>query len=64
MVRMTRENRAWGYDRIAGAVSNLGYRISDQTVGNILKRHDIPPAPERIKTMTWWEFIRATKVMR
>src|SRR5262249_46897666 len=48
----------WGYDRIAGAVANLGYRISDQTVGNILKRHAIPPAPDRTKTMTWREFIR------
>jgi putative transposase len=58
VVRMARENRSWGYDRIVGAVANLGYRISDQTVGNILKRHDIPPAPERTKTLTWWEFIR------
>jgi putative transposase len=58
VVRMARENRSWGYDRMVGAVANLGYRISDQTVGNILKRHDIPPAPERTKTLTWREFIR------
>jgi putative transposase len=57
VVRMARENRSWGYDRMVGAVANLGYRISDQTVGNILKRHDIPPAPERMKTLTWREFI-------
>ena len=37
----------WGYDRIVGAMSNLGYRLSDQAVGNILQRHNIPPAPER-----------------
>jgi putative transposase len=59
VVRMARENRSWGYDRIVGALSNLGYRISDQTVGNILKRHGLPPAPERKKTMTWREFIRS-----
>ena len=41
-----------------GALRNLGYRISDQTVGNILKRHGLPPAPERKKTTTWREFIR------
>jgi hypothetical protein len=58
VVRMARENRSWGYDRMVGAVANLGYRISDQTVGNILKRHAIPPAPERTKTLTWREFIR------
>jgi putative transposase len=34
VVRMARENRSWGYDRIVGALINLGYRISDQTVGN------------------------------
>jgi hypothetical protein len=55
---MARENRTWGYDRIVGALANLGYTISDQTVGNILKHHGIPPAPERKKTMTWREFIR------
>jgi putative transposase len=39
-------------------LSDLGYTISDQTVGNILKRHGIPPAPERKTTTTWKEFIR------
>jgi|GEM_PF-306568 len=58
VVRMARENRSWGYDRIMGALANLGYAISDQTVGNILKRHGLPPAPERKKTVTWQEFIR------
>src|SRR5712691_1633259 len=58
VVRMARENRSWGYDRIVGALINLGYRVSDQTIGNILKRHGIPPAPERKKTTTWQEFIR------
>jgi hypothetical protein len=55
---MTRENRSWGYDRIVGALANLDDTISDQTVGNILKRHGLPPAPERQKTTTWKEFIR------
>lgn len=59
VIRMARENRSWGYDRIQGALKHLGYSISDQTVGNILKRHDIPPAPEREKTTTWTEFIKS-----
>jgi putative transposase len=58
VVRMAQENRSCGYDRIAGALQHLGYTISDQTVGNILKRHGLPPAPERKKTTTWKEFIR------
>jgi putative transposase len=59
IVRMAQENRDWGYDRIAGALANLGYEVSDQTVGNVLQRHSIPPAPERKRTTTWPEFIRA-----
>ena len=58
VVRMAEENRSWGYDRIVGALANLGLTVSAQTVGNILKRHGIPPAPERKTTTTWKEFIR------
>src|SRR5215831_10534309 len=58
IVRIAQENRAWGYDRIVGVLANLGLTVSHQTVGNILKRHGLPPAPERNKIMTWGEFIR------
>ena len=57
VVRMAQENRSWGYDRIVGALANLGHTVSDQTVGNILKRHGLLPAPERQTTTTWKEFI-------
>ncbi|MCP4375411.1 MAG: helix-turn-helix domain-containing protein [bacterium] len=59
VVRMAKENSDWGYDRIVGAMANLGYRLSDQTVGNILQRHGISPAPARKRTTTWSDFIRA-----
>jgi hypothetical protein len=58
VVRLARENSGWGYDRIVGALANLGYQVSDQTVGNILHRHGIGPVSERSKTTTWKEFIR------
>jgi transposase InsO family protein len=58
LVRMAQENRSWGYDRLVGALANLGFTVSDQTVGNVLKRHGIAPAPERKTTTTWKEFIR------
>jgi putative transposase len=35
IVRMAKENRDWGYDRIAGALANLGYKVCDQTVGTM-----------------------------
>src|SRR5216683_7107258 len=58
IIRMASESRDWGYDRIAGALVKLGYEISDQTVGNVLRRHGLPPAPERKRTTTWAAFIR------
>jgi putative transposase len=30
VVRMARENSGWGYDRIVGAMANLGYTLSDK----------------------------------
>lgn len=59
VVRMARENPSWGYDRIVGALANVGHKVSDQTVSNILKRHDIPPAPKRKQNTSWKDFIRA-----
>ncbi len=59
VVRMAKENVGWGYDRIVGALANLGYTLSDETVGNILRRNGIVPAPERKHTTTWKDFIRA-----
>jgi hypothetical protein len=58
ILRMASENRDWGYDRIVGALANLGYEVSDQTVGNVLRRHGLPPAPERKRTTTWAAFVR------
>lgn len=59
MVRFARENCGWGYVRIVGALANLGHQISDQTVGNVLRRHNLAPARERTRSTTWKEFIRS-----
>src|SRR4029079_6024818 len=57
VVRFARENSGWGYDRIVGALANLGHTVSDQTVGNILRRYGIQPAPKRSQNTTWKDFI-------
>ena len=57
IVRFARENSGWGYDRIIGALANLGHPVSDQTVGNILRRYGIRPAPKRSQHTTWKDFI-------
>jgi putative transposase len=59
ILRLAGENRSWGYDRIAGALKSLGHEVSDQTVGNVLRRHGIEPAPKRGQSTSWKEFIQA-----
>ncbi|MCZ6652286.1 MAG: hypothetical protein O7D91_04585 [Planctomycetota bacterium] len=59
VVRMACENRAWGYERIQGALANLGHHICETTIKRVLKDHGIEPAPERSKKSTWNEFIRS-----
>jgi putative transposase len=58
IIQFAEENLGWGYDRIAGALSNLGHKVSDQTVGNVLKRNGILPAPSRTQDTTWATFIK------
>src|SRR5918998_4883836 len=57
IVQMAKKNSGWGYDRIVGALANLGHVVSDQTVGNILRRYGIAPAPIRKQSTTWKQFI-------
>jgi putative transposase len=59
VLQMAKENPSWGYDRIVGALANLGYLLSDQTVGDILRRHGLSPAPKRKQAICWKDFIRS-----
>jgi hypothetical protein len=57
IVRLANENRSWGYRRIQGALANLGHDIGRGTIGEILARNGIEPAPERERKTTWKEFL-------
>jgi hypothetical protein len=59
VVQMAKENPGWGYDGIVGALANLGFLLSDQKVGNILRRHGLSPAPKRKQAISWKDFIRS-----
>jgi len=59
VLRMARENTSWGYDRIHGALANLGHFVAPNTVKNILKRYGIEPAPDRRKRTSWKAFLKA-----
>jgi putative transposase len=56
IVRIATEAR-WGFSRVRGEVRKLGYRLSRQTVKNILVEHGIDPGPKRGKG-TWDEFLK------
>ena len=57
VIRMTEENRTWGYRRIQDAMSNLGHKLARSTIAGILGRHGIDPAPERSQKISWKEFL-------
>jgi len=59
VLRIAKESPTWGYDRIQGALANLGHHISDTTVANILRAHGIEPAPDRRRQSTWKTFLEA-----
>ncbi len=58
VVEMAAENPTWGYRRIHGELVGLGHRIGASTVWQILKDHNIAPAPQRA-SVTWSDFLRS-----
>jgi transposase InsO family protein len=58
VLRIARENDAWGYRRIAGELAGLGIKIAPSTVWAILKNPGIEPAPRRTGP-TWASFLRS-----
>ncbi|MET7338795.1 integrase core domain-containing protein [Nonomuraea sp. NPDC005650] len=58
ILRLVRENPAWGYRRVHGELATLGIKIAPSTVWEILKQEGIDPAPERA-LLTWADFLRS-----
>jgi putative transposase len=64
VLEMARDNPSWGYRRIHGELTGLGYRIAPSTVWQILKDAGIDPAPRRAG-QTWRAFLasQATTIL-
>ena len=58
VLRLATENTGWGYRRIHGELTGLGYRVAPSTVWRILKHAGLDPAPRR-SGPTWREFLNA-----
>jgi putative transposase len=58
IIRMARENPAWGHRRIQGELARLGHPIAASMVWEILHAAGIDPAP-RQSGPTWLEFLAA-----
>lgn len=57
VVRLAKENPAWGYRRIQGELIGMGIRLAPSSVWAILKRHGLESSPRR-SALSWGEFLR------
>ena len=61
IVRLAKENDRWGYGKISGELQKLHYLVSVSTVRNVLKAHNILPAPVRFGSIGWRCFMKHYK---
>jgi hypothetical protein len=53
ILRLAKENPRWGYGKIEGELRKLGCEVSQTTIRDILRRHNIQPAPVRNGSIGW-----------
>ncbi len=57
VLRLAGENPAWGYRRVHGELTRLGYQVSQATVRRILRSRGFRPVPRGLDT-SWRRFRR------
>ena len=61
ILKMARENRSWGSERIHGQLKNLDIEVSTEAIRQLLRKHNIFPKPDKESQGTWKEFIERHK---
>ena len=59
ILKFAHEKPSWGYERIQGALANIGPTISDTSVRSIVKANGVEPAPVRKRSASWKTFLSA-----
>lgn len=59
VLRIAKNNKNWGYQRIRNMMVYLSFEISTSTVRRILDEHGIKPTPTHKPNISWNEFIKS-----
>lgn len=53
-MRLAQDNPGLGFEKLEGELKKLGFEVSKATTRRVLRRHGIPPAPERSRQGSSW----------
>ncbi len=54
IVRVARENAGLGFEKLEGELRKVGVGVGATTIRTVLRKHGIPPAPERSRASSTW----------
>ena len=60
ILRVALDNPGLGYEKLEGEMRKLGFEVSYITIRTVLRRHGIPPAPDRSRS-SWRSFLNHYK---